>query len=515
MSALEEAHRLLAREARRDFHAFVEYVGADEDGNPLEQRALDRLVWSFVDDCHARGIPAGVMLPMGFGKTTQFCYRTAYEIGRNENLLATVVTDSVDNSKERVELVRRIIDQPRYRRVFPKIRVVEGKDERQRFTVERKGLSKDPTCSAEGVLTGTGTRTNFLLLDDVVTLRNAILEPLNRPRVVEAIRTTWMSRTRIHGKTPVRIAWLQTAYHMADASAVLREDPECGWRWLVVRAEPPYDALAYEVWERGTIARTGSIAPPFPAEKLRERAALMGPTAAARGLGNRPVSGEECVFREEHFLGPPPLDFESYSHRILFADPAGDATRAKTGETDYCAIVVIGRHPERCWDVLAADRMRGAPSEQASFIARKARQYKVHAVYQEAVKDEALVSLTQQKIRDLGWLVGVQPEKPTTNKELRITQILEPALAASPPILRVCGRLFPELKAEALCFPVGAHDDLIDALAGAFSKAGRGMLSLLSGPRTERDEHPEDSMTEFERVWAGYAVRESKNLSGW
>ena len=83
----------------------VEYVGADEDGNPLEQRAVDRLLWSFVEECYAMGAPAGVMLPLGTGKTVQCCYRTAWEIGRNEKLLATIVTDSVDNSKERVELV--------------------------------------------------------------------------------------------------------------------------------------------------------------------------------------------------------------------------------------------------------------------------------------------------------------------------------------------------------------------------------------------------------------------------
>ena len=180
MTALQEAHRVAAALARRDFHAFVEYVGVDDDGRPLNQRPLDRLVWNFVEECHDARSPAGVMLPMGFGKTTQFCYRAAWEIGRNPNLLVSVVTDSVDNSKERVDLVRRILDREEYRRTFPHIRVVEGRDERSRFTIERDGLSKDPTCSAAGVLTGTGTRTNFLLMDDVVTLKNCLLEPLNR-----------------------------------------------------------------------------------------------------------------------------------------------------------------------------------------------------------------------------------------------------------------------------------------------------------------------------------------------
>ena len=91
MTVLHRAHRLLARAARADYHTFVEYVGVDDDGQPLIQRPLDRLVWDFVAECHAAGAPAGVMLPMGFGKTTQFCYRAAWEIGRVEPVLDTLV----------------------------------------------------------------------------------------------------------------------------------------------------------------------------------------------------------------------------------------------------------------------------------------------------------------------------------------------------------------------------------------------------------------------------------------
>ena len=482
MNMIPTVQRLLARAARTDYDTFVEFVGVDDDGRPLIQRPLDRLVWDFVKTCHGQGAPAGVMLPMGFGKTTQFCYRAAWEIGRDLNLLVSVVTDSEDNSKERVELVRRILDRPEYRLVFPQVKVLQGHDERRRFTIQRDGLSKDPTCSAAGVLTGTGTRTNFLLMDDVVTQRNALLEPTNRKRVEEAIRLTWTSRTKIHADKQMRVVWIQTAYHMADAAAILREDPESGWRWLVVRAEEPYEVLTWERWERGGLVATATVACPFPAEAVAERARRMGPTAAARGLGNRPISGEECPFKSEHFEGPEPLPPKQYRRRVMFADPAGDATRLRTGDTDYCAVVAIGLHPyDKCWEVYLAERMRGSPSQQADFIARKAVQANVTVLWQEAVKDEALVEVTQRVLRDRGAHVAVKPEKPTTNKEIRIVQSLEPALAASPPLLRVCGKAFPDLKNEALAFPVAAHDDLLDALAGAYAKAPSGGSLLLTG----------------------------------
>jgi predicted phage terminase large subunit-like protein len=259
---------------------------------------------------------------------------------------------------------------------------------------------------------------------------------------------------------------------MGDAASALREDPGSGWRWLIVRAEEPYLELTWERWERGIIVETGTVECPFPPDKVRARAQQMGPTAAARGLANRPVSGRECVFQPEHFNGPEPGTRYDYPTKVLFADPAGDATKLRVGDPDWCAVVVIGWHPkDKCWDVLAADRRRGSPSQQAQFIAGRATAWNISTVYQEAVKDEALVTVTQQKLRDMGASVSVRAEKPSVNKELRLTQTLEPALAAG--TLRVCGDKFPALRDEALTFPAGSHDDLIDALAGAFAKAPR------------------------------------------
>ena len=139
MNYIENAERILARLARTDFPTFVEFVGKDNRGRPLNQRPLDRLVWAFVRQCHADGCLAGVMVPMGFGKTTQFSYRAAWELGKDPNRQICIVTDSVEQSKERVGLVRAILDTPEYELVFPHIQVVAGHDDKSRFTVVRTG----------------------------------------------------------------------------------------------------------------------------------------------------------------------------------------------------------------------------------------------------------------------------------------------------------------------------------------------------------------------------------------
>ena len=147
MNYIENAERILARLAREDFTTFVELVGKDNRGRPLNQRPLDRLVWAFVKQCHAHGYLAGVMVPMGFGKTTQFCYRAAWELGRDPNRQICIVTDAAEESKERLVMVRAVLDTPEYKLVFPHIQVVVGHDDKSRFTVVRTGYSKDPRCA--------------------------------------------------------------------------------------------------------------------------------------------------------------------------------------------------------------------------------------------------------------------------------------------------------------------------------------------------------------------------------
>lgn len=121
----------------------------------------------------------------------------------------------------------------------------------------------------------------------------------------------------------------------------------------------------------------------------------------------------------------------------------------------------------------------------ASYEQERSLRLRVRAprkAFQEAVKDEALVGVTQKALAALDCHVAVKPEKPSTNKEIRITQTLEPALAASPQLLRVCGRAFPELRDEALAFPAAAHDDLLDALSSAYAKASSAGPMSREGP---------------------------------
>ena len=235
-----------------------------------------------------------------------------------------------------------------------------------------------------------------------------------------------------------------------------------------MRAEPPFERLAFEEWRCGEKVREGALPLHFPKEELERRWHMMGPPHNFRSMANRPISDADQPFKERHLEGPDPLDHRRYRRLVLYVDPAGDATKARTGDPDWCAIVCLGFHEDGKWDAVHASRIRGAPSRQAEFAAEAADRLRPHAVHVEVNRDEAMLDLIAERMRAKGLSVVPRGEKVTVPKELRIRDTLEPALEYGR--LRVCGRRFPELAEEMAAFPAGAHDDLLDAMAGAWAK---------------------------------------------
>lgn len=479
---LHPVEQLVVTRAREDFLAMLEYAGVDDEGRPFQLRELDRFAWGWVESCWADGASAGLMLPTGSGKTTGVAWRIAWEIGRNPNLLVSLVCAAYEDACDRVVLVRQILDLPKYRRVFPEVEV-GARDGVGGFVVKREGIGHNLTVSAHGVITGEGVRTNFLVLDDVINQKNAWQEPASRKRVTDSVRGTWMSRAKLGGSERPRQMWVQTAFHEDDAAATMRKDPKSGWRWLVVRAEPPFDGLAWEEWREGRTVDSGRLALHVPREEIEGQWDRMGPPRNARSLGNRTLSDADQPFREHHCAAPPPGPPESYVRRILYADHAGDATKAKRGDPDWCSCVAIGRRKDGVWEVYLAARLRGSPSRQAAFIATCCATAKPNRLYQECntAGDEAFLEVARAALRKEGIALVPEPVKPSTNKVVRIRDTLEPHLEGGQ--LLVCGDRFPELREELLCFPAGAHDDLVDALEGAYAKVKS------AGPMRHRSTH--------------------------
>lgn len=502
---LREAHALAVAAAREDFDAFAEYVGVDDLGEPILQAPLHRFMWRFVAWAHEQGLFAGLMIPVGHGKTTQVVLRAAWEIGRDPNLLCRVVAASDDDAKDRARAIRAVMALPAYRRVFPWIVIRRGAEGETEFTVKRTGISKDPTLGCSGVLTGTGARTNCLFLDDIVNNKNAVQNPAERVRVLRALRGVWMSRPSMMGGRRPLVVWIQTAYHVEDAAAVTMREG-AGWAWLVVRSEPPYAALSWEIRAGGDVARSGALPNLVTRERLEAQAVSLGSAIeVARALGNRHVAEGEQPFSEELFKGPRPLPPASYARRVAYFDPSGDPKLAKKGDPDWAALAVVGKRASGEWDLLFAARIRAAPQRQAEWCAARCAELDVTALFVEAVADGAMPELVGAELRRIGFGLAAQRATPTKNKEIRIQETLEPRLRQG--LLFACGAFFPELLKEAMVFPLGGHDDLVDAFAGAVEKAMsagpmRHSSTATAKPKDRPRARPPRVWQRRDRLWA-------------
>lgn len=233
----------LGRERLTNNHAaFSEATMVDERGVPIKLAPIHRVWDAHFEACREARMFCGLVAPFGHGKSVRNVVgRAAFELGRDPNLRLKVVCAGDDNAKNRVMSISSLMRQRSYRRIFPSIREVSAKRARERgakrewtkhsIFLDRTGSSIDPSLQAFGVLaSGTGTRADGILFDDVVDHRNAIDSPALREKVISNIENVWLSRLEPWG-------WVQyvgTPWHEADATHwILKQRGWCVlWQWI-------------------------------------------------------------------------------------------------------------------------------------------------------------------------------------------------------------------------------------------------------------------------------------------
>ena len=147
---------------------------------------------------------------------------------------------------------------------------------------------------------------------------------------------------------------------------------------------------------------------------------------------------------------------------------ATDAAKAKRGDPDWTAGVLAGLH-NGVWYVLDIRRKRLSPHAVEQLVLQTAtqdrNQYGRVATWMEQEGGASGVKMIDDYRRLLagfefrGW-------KPITGKKDRARPVASAAEAGNVKLLR--GDWIKEFLDEAEVFPIGAHDDQIDALSGCF-----------------------------------------------
>ena len=232
----------LQSKARTSIPLFAIYV--------LRCQQTGKILWMqpihmafFREWTHPEDPNSEILAPPGVGKTTCLYALELWEIGHNPQLRFLKQCCDRGTAEKRVGVIRRHIDEPRYRAIFPDIRVdPDRKDNSGQFTViGANPASQDPTMQAAGSKTEfQGAGFDRIHADDLCG-QKVQYESGTRDRVTSQFIGTTLTRRRWSEDILTRVRYIATPWHVEDTTSRMRRDIEGdrmpGWRVKVFRVE--------------------------------------------------------------------------------------------------------------------------------------------------------------------------------------------------------------------------------------------------------------------------------------
>jgi predicted phage terminase large subunit-like protein len=254
-----------------DFRSFVKYVfGLLRPGTPFKPNwhidamaykasqvatgEVKRLIIA-VPPRHLKSIIASVALP-------------AWYLGHNPSERVVAVSYSAELAKTHANDFRRVVTDPTYQAVFPKMRLARETDSEIHTTLRGRRYA----TSIQGTLTGRGG--NLFIIDDPLKPGDAISQ-VSRERVIEWYRSTLV--TRPDDKQAARVMVVMQRIHVEDLVGYLLEN-DAGFEVLSLPAIAQ-STTTYDLGGGRTHTREkGDLLHPAhePAEVLRDIKKNMG-----------------------------------------------------------------------------------------------------------------------------------------------------------------------------------------------------------------------------------------------
>jgi predicted phage terminase large subunit-like protein len=425
----------LLRRARHNPNEFAHFAFTDGDGSPLVQATINQQLQDFLT-CHSRAL---IELPRDHGKSMQICIRILWELGRRPGLRVKIVCASEALAMERGRFLRNAVaDNRRLGLVFPQLRPAHpwGAD---RFTIVRPAEAIGPSVTAMGIgAASTGTRADLLICDDIVDVR-AIRSAAERDRVKVYYRENLVNLLEPDG----RLWNVFTPWHRDDLNAELKKN---GVYALFRRAVG--DDLT-PVWPEK-----------WPRERLHARRDEIGPTSFARAYRLVCVPDDAVPIRPESVRFW--YDEANYERVILAVDPAVSAKRT----ADASALVTLGETGQGEIHCLAPLALRVPMPDLVNLIAAVDQRWHPQVILFEA--NAAFAGIRDLLIRHTSFGGKLDSITQVRDKFTRIQSFSVPVSNGTFKLRGENGVVDPsqqELFDEMTTFPVGEHDDLVDAAA--------------------------------------------------
>ncbi len=422
----------LVQRARHDPNAFIEFCVADPSGRSIRQARVHRELQDFLSD-HDKAL---VELPRDHGKTTQVCSRIVWELGRDLSLRVKIVCATEQLAAERGRCIRDLLLNQRVRLVFPALDK-SSPWSTTRFSIVRPANILGPSVTALGSgASATGSRADLLVCDDVVD-EKALYSRAERQRVKQVFRENLMNLLEPSG----RFWGLCTPWHGDDLNAELKKN--AAYSLFRQAVGPDLAPVWVERWSRTA---------------LEARRAEIGVAAFSRAFrlvamadGNASIPPEWVRFWTE----------PAQAERVVLAiDPAV----SENAKADRSALVMAARceNEVRCLDAIAR---RVSTPDLMNLITAVDALWRPELILFES--NSAFTGISDLMIRQAAFGAKVKKVVQSKDKAAR-------ASAFSVPVENGAFRLkgdghggvdpgMQDLFDEITTFPIGEHDDLLDA----------------------------------------------------
>lgn len=316
--------------------------------------------------------------------------------------------------------------------------------------VKRKSNPKEATIEAHGLIDGMPTSKHFYvcIYDDVVTIDN-----VRSPQMIEKTTEAWALSLNLGTEYGIR-RYIGTRYHYNDSYAE------------IIRREAAKPRV-YKATIDGSVDGEPVL---MSREILDQKRREMGSYVFNSQMLQSPAADESQGFRKDW------LEYHECStwnnlNRYILVDPANE----KKKTSDYTAIIVVGLSADNNYYILDWVRDKLSLTERTDVLFMLHRKYKPLNVGYERYGMQADIAHIKDLQRRVNYNFKITELGGNLSKVDRIRQLI-PLFESHRIYVPVCSnRTLMDgktvdltqsfLNEEYLTFPVGLHDDMLDAMA--------------------------------------------------
>jgi predicted phage terminase large subunit-like protein len=362
------------------------------------------------------------------------------------------------------------MESPIYKMAFPNTRLADDQNEKAMFMTTQRGFRK--AVSVGGQVTGDGG--DFIIADDLIKPDEALSD------TVRNTTNAWMEQTlltRLNNPATGRIVMVMQRLHMDDPTGNLLE--KGGWYHLNMPAEFKRKTL-FEIGGRKWEMNEGDLLHParLSRDVLDKTLQAMSPMSYAGQYMQSPTPPDGGDFKS-HWIkyhdNPSPREMNLY----ILIDPANVKKRNSGHDPDYTVMIVVGLAPDNNYYILDLIRDRLDPHERIHALIELHKKWnkksgkppKVGCEQYGLMTDAFYLDQAQKAINYRFPLIRLGGQ---IKKEDRIRRLVFPFqdqriyLPKTIPYTTNTGQyvdLTKEFINEYDTFPVGRHDDILDAFA--------------------------------------------------